>query len=89
MPTPSATAPATAAPAAPAAAPTPAPAAGAGTPTAPLGAVPVSRAGGTLNPSAAAESHKRDDTATRALSNVAIKVSLVQDAREITTDLGI
>jgi hypothetical protein len=39
-------------------------------PTAP---VPVSRAGGTLNPTAAAESQQRDDTATRAFSEVEIR----------------
>jgi hypothetical protein len=35
--------------------------------------VPVSRAGGTLNPTAAAESHQRDDSATRAFSEVEIR----------------
>ncbi|KAK4114955.1 hypothetical protein N656DRAFT_703697 [Canariomyces notabilis] len=35
--------------------------------------VPVSRAGGTLQPTAAAESHERDDTATRAFSGVSIR----------------
>ncbi|KAK0711686.1 hypothetical protein B0H67DRAFT_491971 [Lasiosphaeris hirsuta] len=35
--------------------------------------VPVSRAGGTLQPSAAAEAHQRDGTATRAFSNVSIR----------------
>jgi hypothetical protein len=35
--------------------------------------VPVSRAGGTLQPTAAAESHERDETATRAFSNVEIR----------------
>lgn len=35
--------------------------------------VPVSRAGGTLNPTAAAESQQRDDTATRAFSEVEIR----------------
>lgn len=35
--------------------------------------VPVSRAGGTLDPTAAAEANKRDDTATRAFSNVEIR----------------
>ncbi|KAK3356908.1 hypothetical protein B0T25DRAFT_450105 [Lasiosphaeria hispida] len=35
--------------------------------------VPVSRAGGTLQPSAAAEAHRRDGAATRAFSNVSIR----------------
>ncbi|KAK3400951.1 hypothetical protein B0T20DRAFT_157583 [Sordaria brevicollis] len=35
--------------------------------------VPVSRAGGTLQPTAVAESHQRDDTATRAFSDVTIR----------------
>ena len=35
--------------------------------------VPVSRAGGVLQPSAAAESNPRDNTATRAFSSVSIK----------------
>lgn len=35
--------------------------------------VPVSRAGGTLNPTSAAESHQRDDTATRAFASVSLK----------------
>lgn len=35
--------------------------------------VPISRAGGTLNPTAAAESQQRDDTATRAFSEVEIR----------------
>jgi hypothetical protein len=35
--------------------------------------VPVSRAGGKLNPSAAAEAQQRDNTATRAFSSVSIK----------------
>lgn len=35
--------------------------------------VPVSRAGGTLNPSAAAEANRRDDTATRAFSSAEIR----------------
>jgi hypothetical protein len=35
--------------------------------------VPVSRAGGTLNPTAAAEAHERDETATRVFSNVEIR----------------
>ncbi|KAH7346823.1 hypothetical protein BKA65DRAFT_284888 [Rhexocercosporidium sp. MPI-PUGE-AT-0058] len=35
--------------------------------------VPVSRAGGTLNPSSAAEAHQRDDTATRAFTSVSLK----------------
>lgn len=35
--------------------------------------VPVSRAGGTLQPTAVAESHQRDDTATRAFSDVSIR----------------
>jgi hypothetical protein len=35
--------------------------------------VPVSRAGGTLNPSSAAEANKRDDTATRAFTSVTLK----------------
>lgn len=37
--------------------------------------VPVSRAGGVLQPSAAAESNPRDNTATRAFSSVSIKDS--------------
>ncbi|KAK0646716.1 hypothetical protein B0T16DRAFT_168671 [Cercophora newfieldiana] len=45
-----------------------------GIPTAnPTTPVPVSRAGGTLNPSAAAEAHKRDATATRTFANVEIR----------------
>ena len=45
-----------------------------GIPTAnPTTPVPVSRAGGTLQPSAAAEANKRDATATRAFSNVEIR----------------
>ncbi|KAK3340039.1 hypothetical protein B0H65DRAFT_246918 [Neurospora tetraspora] len=39
----------------------------------PTEAVPVSRAGGTLQPTAVAESHQRDDTATRAFSDVSIR----------------
>jgi hypothetical protein len=39
----------------------------------PTEAVPVSRAGGTLQPTAAAESHQRDDTAKRAFSGVSIR----------------
>lgn len=35
--------------------------------------VPVSRAGGTLQPTAAAEAHQRDETATRAFSEVSIR----------------
>ncbi|KAL2020845.1 hypothetical protein VTK56DRAFT_7938 [Thermocarpiscus australiensis] len=35
--------------------------------------VPVSRVGGALQPTAAAESHRRDETATRAFSNVEIR----------------
>ncbi|PVH76170.1 hypothetical protein DL98DRAFT_562133 [Cadophora sp. DSE1049] len=35
--------------------------------------VPVSRAGGTLNPTSAAESHQRDDTATRAFTSVSLQ----------------
>ncbi|KAK4217411.1 hypothetical protein QBC37DRAFT_53776 [Rhypophila decipiens] len=35
--------------------------------------VPVSRAGGRLNPTAAAEAHQRDDTATRAFTGVEIR----------------
>jgi hypothetical protein len=35
--------------------------------------VPVSRAGGTLQPTAAAESHERDETAKRAFSGVSIR----------------
>jgi hypothetical protein len=41
--------------------------------TNPTTPVPVSRAGGTLNPSAAAESNQRDATATRAFSSVSLK----------------
>ncbi|CZR58275.1 uncharacterized protein PAC_08166 [Phialocephala subalpina] len=41
----------------------------------PTSAVPVSRAGGVLQPSAAAESNPRDNTATRAFSSVSIKDS--------------
>lgn len=45
-----------------------------GIPTAnPTTPVPVSRAGGNLQPSAAAEAHKRDATATRAFSGVEIR----------------
>ncbi|EOO00637.1 putative iron-sulfur protein [Phaeoacremonium minimum UCRPA7] len=39
----------------------------------PTEAVPVSRAGGTLNPTAVAESQQRDDTATRAFESVEIR----------------
>ncbi|KAH6653960.1 hypothetical protein BKA67DRAFT_592309 [Truncatella angustata] len=39
----------------------------------PTDAVPVSRAGGTLVPSAVAESHQRDDAATRAFTSVSIR----------------
>ncbi|KAI3320405.1 hypothetical protein HD806DRAFT_231403 [Xylariaceae sp. AK1471] len=39
----------------------------------PTEAVPVSRAGGVLQPTAVAESHQRDDTATRAFSSVSIQ----------------
>ncbi|KAK4222066.1 hypothetical protein QBC38DRAFT_520305 [Podospora fimiseda] len=39
----------------------------------PTEAVPVSRAGGTLQPTAAAESHQRDEGATRAFSDVSIR----------------
>lgn len=39
----------------------------------PTASVPVSRAGGVLQPSAAAEANPRDDTATRAFSSVTIK----------------
>jgi len=39
----------------------------------PTEAVPVSGAGGVLQPTAVAESHQRDDTATRAFSSVSIK----------------
>ncbi|KAK4237280.1 putative iron-sulfur protein [Achaetomium macrosporum] len=39
----------------------------------PTDPVPVSRAGGTLQPTAAAESHQRDDTAKRAFSGVSIR----------------
>ncbi|KAK9782349.1 hypothetical protein SCARD494_13657 [Seiridium cardinale] len=39
----------------------------------PTDAVPVSRAGGTLVPSAVAESQERDDTATRAFTSVSIQ----------------
>lgn len=35
--------------------------------------VPVSRAGGTLNPTSAAGSHQRDDTATRAFTSVSLQ----------------
>ncbi|KUJ15139.1 uncharacterized protein LY89DRAFT_685954 [Mollisia scopiformis] len=41
----------------------------------PTSAVPVSGAGGVLNPSAAAESNPRDNTATRAFTSVSIKTS--------------
>ncbi|KAJ3280412.1 hypothetical protein HK104_000673 [Borealophlyctis nickersoniae] len=37
------------------------------------GVIPVSRAGGVLNPAAVAESHQRDNTATRAFSSVSLK----------------
>jgi hypothetical protein len=39
----------------------------------PTDPVPVSRAGGRLQPTAAAESHERDETATRAFSSVEIR----------------
>ncbi|KXX74655.1 hypothetical protein MMYC01_208148 [Madurella mycetomatis] len=39
----------------------------------PTDPVPVSRAGGTLQPTAAAEAHQRDETATRAFSGVSIR----------------
>ncbi|KAI1465124.1 uncharacterized protein F4812DRAFT_466578 [Daldinia caldariorum] len=39
----------------------------------PTQAVPVSRAGGVLQPTAVAEAHQRDDTATRAFTSVSIK----------------
>jgi hypothetical protein len=39
----------------------------------PTSAVPVSRAGGVLQPSAAAEANVRDDTATRAFTSVSLK----------------
>ncbi|KAF2972431.1 hypothetical protein GQX73_g1077 [Xylaria multiplex] len=39
----------------------------------PTEAVPVSRAGGVLQPTAVAESHQRDDTATRAFTSVSIQ----------------
>ncbi|EGZ72352.1 hypothetical protein NEUTE2DRAFT_90561 [Neurospora tetrasperma FGSC 2509] len=39
----------------------------------PTEAVPVSRAGGTLQSTAVAESHQRDDTATRTFSDVSIR----------------
>ncbi|KAI8626090.1 hypothetical protein F5Y19DRAFT_232389 [Xylariaceae sp. FL1651] len=39
----------------------------------PTEAVPVSRAGGVLQPTAVAESHEHDDTATRAFTSVSIK----------------
>ncbi|KAK4138141.1 hypothetical protein BT67DRAFT_1056 [Trichocladium antarcticum] len=39
----------------------------------PTEAVPVSRAGGTLQPTAAAESHQRDETAKRAFTRVSIR----------------
>jgi hypothetical protein len=39
----------------------------------PTASVPVSRAGGVLNPSAAAEANQRDATATRAFSSVSLK----------------
>jgi len=45
-----------------------------GIPTAnPTTPVPVSRAGGTLQPTAAAESHQRDETAVRAFEGVSIR----------------
>ncbi|KAK5061588.1 hypothetical protein LTR84_008132 [Exophiala bonariae] len=43
------------------------------TSTASASIVPVSRAGGVLNPSAAAEANPRDETATRAFSSVSIQ----------------
>ncbi|KAI1773611.1 hypothetical protein F4818DRAFT_95600 [Hypoxylon cercidicola] len=39
----------------------------------PTEAVPVSRAGGVLRPTAVAEAHERDDTATRAFTSVSIQ----------------
>ncbi len=39
----------------------------------PTDPVPVSRAGGTLQPTAAAQSHQRDETAKRAFSSVSIR----------------
>jgi len=44
----------------------------------PSATVTVSRAGGVLNPSAAAEANPRDDTATRAFSSVSLKNSAGQ-----------
>ncbi|KAK4186609.1 hypothetical protein QBC35DRAFT_553812 [Podospora australis] len=41
----------------------------------PTEAVPVSRAGGTLQPTAAAQSHQRDEGATRAFTGVSIRAS--------------
>ncbi|KAK4447067.1 hypothetical protein QBC34DRAFT_330474 [Podospora aff. communis PSN243] len=55
------------------AAPTAAPNPGAIPTTNPTTPVPVSRAGGTLNPSAAAKAHQRDPTAVRTFSNVEIR----------------
>ncbi|KAL9597566.1 MAG: hypothetical protein Q9219_005068 [cf. Caloplaca sp. 3 TL-2023] len=53
------------------------------TTTATTEAIPVSRAGGVLNPEAAAEANPRDDTATRAFSSVNIKSS---DGRCLSVD---
>ena len=49
----------------------------------PTSAVPVSRAGGTLNPSAAAEAHEFDDGATRDLQGVHVRSS---DGRCLSVD---
>ncbi|KAI5860581.1 hypothetical protein GGS23DRAFT_229901 [Durotheca rogersii] len=55
------------------AAPSPTNGAGGGGIPNPTEAVPVSRAGGVLQPSAAAEAHQRDETATRAFTAVSIQ----------------
>lgn len=49
----------------------------------PTSPVPVSRAGGTLNPTAAAEAHEFDDTATRNLQSVHVRSS---DGRCLSVD---
>lgn len=59
----------------PAATTTPAPATTTAASATTASAISVSRAGVVLNPSAAAEANPRDNTATRAFSNVAIKSS--------------
>jgi hypothetical protein len=54
---------------------TPAPASTSSTRTSASTVTPVSRAGGTLNPTAVAEAQQRDNTATRAFTSIQIKTS--------------